>query len=213
MLPSSGSEGREFAHESPEASSSPSVPESGYAAAVDTACRFLSFRPRSEAEVRRRLTRRFPPELVDRVIEALRDKNYLDDEEFARRWRLHRERFHPQGRRVLQLELSRFGVAREVIDQALLGMEEEENAYRAGLKLAVRLMSKDCTQEALGRKLYPYLQRRGFAYSVVRDTVNRLWLDLAPHALDGEINSGGRCEETVKGVKQGAGQVEESRKL
>ena len=116
----------------------------------------LRFRLTSSAEVRRRLTRRFPAELVDRVIEALRSKNYLDDEEFARRWRLNRERFHPRGRRVLKQELSRFGVTREVIDQALVGMEEEENAYRAGLKLAIRLMSKDCTQEDLSRKLYPF---------------------------------------------------------
>ena len=79
-----------------------------------------------------------------------------------------------------------------MIDQALVGMEEEKNAYRAGLKLAVKLMSKDCTQEALGRKLHPYLQRRGFAYSLARETVQRLWLELAPQPLDGEVNSGGR---------------------
>ncbi len=94
---------------------------------------------------------------------------------------------------MLQAELSRFGVAREVIDQAMAGMEDEENAYRAGLKLAAKLMSKDCTQEDLWRKLYPYLQRRGFAYSLARDTVNRLWLELAPQPLDGEIDAGDRC--------------------
>ncbi len=197
MLPYSGSECRESSPESSQADASlstgsPSGRESSYTAAMEAACRFLSFRPRSEAEVRHRLTRRFPPELVDRVIEALREKNYLDDEEFARRWRLHRERFHPRGRQALQRELSRFGVAREVVDQALVGMEEEENAYRAGLKLALKLMSGDCTQEALRCKLYPYLQRRGFAYSVVRETVNRLWLELTPQPLDGQINAGGR---------------------
>ena len=192
MLLYSRSESREPAREPDrvpsQANASQSRPESGYTAAVEAACRFLSFRPRSEAEVRRRLTRRFPAELVDRVIEALRDKNYLDDEEFAHWWRLHRERFQPRGRRMLHRELSRFGVAREVIDQALVGIEEEENAYRAGLKLAGKLMSIDCTQEALSRKLYPYLQRRGFAYPLARDTVNRLWLELAPQPLDGEID-------------------------
>ncbi len=200
MLPHSGSECWEPAQESSNGSSEESSqagafqsgPESGYAAAVDAACRFLSFRPRSEAEVRRRLMRRFTAELVESVIEALRSKNYLDDEEFARRWRSNRERFHPRGRQMLQRELSRLGVAREVIDHALLGMEEEENAYRAGLKLAIRLMSKDCTQEDLSRKLYPYLQRRGFTYSLARETVVRLWAELAPQPLDGEINSGAR---------------------
>ena len=107
MLPYSGSECPE-PHWGPaqkpdgepcQASAGQLGPESGYGAAVDAACHFLSFRSRSEAEVRRRLTRRFPPELVDRVIEALRNKKYLDDEEFAQRWRLQRERFQPRGRR------------------------------------------------------------------------------------------------------------------
>lgn len=193
MLPDAGSECRGLVRKFSQSGASLSGPESSYAAAMDAACRFLSFRPRSEAEVRRRLTRRFPPELVERVIEALLNKNYLDDDEFAWRWRLHRERFHPLGRQALQRELSRFGVTREVIDQALVGMVEEENAYRAGLKLAVKLMSRDCTRESLRRKLYPYLQRRGFAYSVAKEAVNRLWLELAPHPLYGEINSSGRC--------------------
>ena len=192
MLTFSGSKDLEPDGEPSQFCAPPSGPESDYAAAVDAACRFLSFRPRSEAEVSRRLMRRFPAELVDQVIEVLRSKNYLNDEEFARRWRSDRERFHPRGRQVLQRELSRFGVAREVIDHALLGLEEEENAYRAGLKLAIRLMSKDCTQEDLSRKLYPYLRRRGFAYSLARETVVRLWLELAPQPLDGEINSGPR---------------------
>ena len=155
MLPDSAPERREPHLGPSQCSAAQSEPEAGFAAVMDAACHFLSFRPRSEGEVRRRLTRRFPPELVDQAIEALRNKKYLDDEEFARRWRLHRERFHPRGRRVLQRELSRFGVAREVIDQALTGMEEGENAYRAGLKLTVKLVSKDCTQEDLCRKLYP----------------------------------------------------------
>ena len=64
-------------------------PESGYHTAVDAASRFLSYGPRSQAEVRRRLSRRFPQELVDTVKEALRHKNYLNDEEFARQWRIH----------------------------------------------------------------------------------------------------------------------------
>ena len=126
MLPFSGSECRKSDREPSQSSAPPSGLESGYAAALNKACHFLSFRPRSEAEVRRRLTRRFPLDVVDRVIETLGNWGYLDDQEFARRWRSDRERFHPQGRRMLQRELSRFGVAREVIDQALEGMDTLE---------------------------------------------------------------------------------------
>ena len=190
ILPAYGSECREPGEEAAQSNASES--ESSLAAAMDAACHFLSFRPRSEAEVRRRLARRFPAELVDRVIDALRSKNYLNDEEFARRWLLDRERFHPRGSRALERELSRFGIDREVIDQALAGLDEGENAYRAGLKLAEKLVSRGCTLEDLRRKLYPYLQRRGFAYSLARETVDRLWQELAPQPLDGEVNSGAR---------------------
>ena len=179
--------GRELTGSSPAQAGA----DAAFAGAMGAACNFLSLRPRSEDEVRRRLTRRFSPELVERVIETLRGKNYLDDEEFARRWRFDRERFHPRGRRLLQRELSRFGVKQEVIDQALEGLEDGENAYQAGHKLAVRLMTKDCTREFLFHKLCPYLQRRCFAYSLARETVNRLWQELAPQPLDGEINSSG----------------------
>ena len=206
MQPFSGSEPRQL----PRSHAPQLGPEPGYPTAMDAAYRFLSYRPRSEAEVRRRLSRRFPPDLVDRVIEGLRNQNYLNDEEFALRWRIHRERLHPRGRRVLQQELSRFGVDREVIDQALVGIEEEENAYRAALKLAAKLITKGCTKEALGSKLYPYLQRRGFGYSQARDTVDRLWRELAAHPLDGQVNPGTDPKETVdaeEGVEPSAGQL------
>ena len=97
-----------------------------------------------------------------------------------------------------------------MIEQALLGVEEDENAYRAALKLAAKLITKGCPQEALARKLYPYLQRRGFGYSVARDTVNRLWLELAPQPLDGEVNPGTDTQETIEaeeGVEPPAGQL------
>ena len=77
MLTFSGSECRESDRDPTQSSVPSSRPESVYSAAVDAACCFLSFRPRSEAEVRRRLMRRFPAELVDHVIEDLRSKNYV----------------------------------------------------------------------------------------------------------------------------------------
>ena len=208
----SGSESQEPVRSAPSAPN----PESNYAAAMDAAWRFLSFRPRSEAEVRRRLMRRFPPELVERLITALLGMNYVNDEEFALRWRKHRERFHPRGRRMLQRELVRFGVAREVVDQALEGLDEGQDAYRAVSKLAPKLISRGCSQEELQHRLYPYLQRRGFGYPVARDTVNRLWQELAPHPLDGKINADADTQETIeteKGIEPTAGQLQQNGQL
>ncbi len=85
----------------------------------------------------------------------------------------------------------RLGVATEVIDEVLDGMDEEANAYRAGQKMARRLGEKKCSPEDFRRLMRAHLERRGFAYSLLADTVSRLWQELAADSLDSEENSHG----------------------
>lgn len=165
-----------------------------FASAKDAALRFLSYRSRSEAEVRRRLAPRYSPQITEAVITLLREQNYLDDLAFARQWRSGRERHRPRGRILLRQELMRHGVATEVIDQALCGMDEEDNAYRAGQKMARRLLETKRSSEDFRRLMRAHLQRRGFAYSLLADTVSRLWRELAADPLDSEENPEGDKE-------------------
>ena len=153
------------------------APELTYASARDAALRFLSFRPRSEAEVRRRLLHRYPPQTIDRVIVALREQRYLDDAAFARQWRLNRERHRPRSRGILRQELVRLGVPEEIANEALEGFDAEDNAYRAGRKLALRLAGSDYPR--FRQRLWDYLRRRGFGGALVGETVERLWRELA----------------------------------
>ena len=150
-----------------------------YSQALNAALRFLSYRPRSEAEVRRRLSRRYFPPIIDRVILFLQQNRYLDDAAFAQLWRRGREQRRPRGRRALQQELRQLGVEREVIEEALEGFDAPANAYKAGQKLAARLVDKDAALDLFRHKVGAHLQRRGFEYSVVTETVNRLWQELA----------------------------------
>ena len=143
-----------------------------YAAAL----RFLSCRPRSEAEVRRRLSGRCPPDLVDRVMTTLREQGFLDDAAFARYWRENRERHRPKGQIMLRQELLRLGVPRDTVGVALEGFDAAGNAYRAGGKLARRLAQSNYLEYR--HRMSAYLQRRGFSGTVVRETVERLWREL-----------------------------------
>ena len=99
--------------------------------ALDAALRFLSYRPRSEAEVRRRLSRRFSHSSVDNAIATLREQGLLDDAAFAQFWHQSRERNRPKGISAMRWELLRMGVSRDVADDALEGTDEDESAYRA----------------------------------------------------------------------------------
>ena len=54
--------------------------------AQEAAVRLLSYRPRSEAELRTRLNRRFPSTAVDEVLRALKQRSLVNDQDFAKLW-------------------------------------------------------------------------------------------------------------------------------
>ena len=163
---------------------------------IDAALRFLSYRPRSEAEVRRRLSRRFPPHMVDRAVGDLKKRGLLDDAAFARFWLGSRERHRPRGASAIRWELLRLGVPREVVDEALEGLDEENNAYQAAIKVLHRLARPDLV--TFRKKLFPYLRRRGFGAYAINRTVQRLWSELSHPPDGGEVaNDNGQQQEDV----------------
>jgi len=142
------------------------------------ALRFLSFRPRSLSEIERYLHGRGADEVkVTEALERLKRTGLVDDEAFARYWVENRDAFSPRGSRALQAELRAKGVGREHIAEALAEAEDEvsedERAYQAALKRARSLSRAD--EESFRRRLYGFLQRRGFDYETTRKTTDRLW--------------------------------------
>ena len=141
------------------------------------ALRFLAYRARSQAEVRRRLGKSYPSGIVDLVVAHLQEQGYLDDDAFARQWRWNREQRRPRGQGVIRQELMRLGVEPEVIREALADFDATDNAYRAGLKFAARLDRSDYNR--FRQRLWPFLQRRGFDGEVIQNVISRLWQELA----------------------------------
>ena len=144
---------------------------------LDAALRLLSHRPRSEAEVRRQLSRRFSLSVVEEAIAVLRGRGLVDDVAFARFWRQSRERHRPRGASAIRWELLRLGVSGEVVEEALEGLDEQENAYRAASGTLRRLRTADYA--TFRRKLGGYLARRGFRGEIVKGPVERLWSELS----------------------------------
>jgi len=145
-----------------------------YQRGLNAAFRYLGYRPRSEAEVRERLLKRdFLPEVVEEVTGRLKELGIVDDVAFARFWVENRESFRPRGRRLTGLELRRMGVGKEVIQQAVEGADDRENAYRAAVQKARQWPSVD--YPGFRRRLGDYLRRRGFDYEVIGQVVARIW--------------------------------------
>lgn len=146
--------------------------------AFDGALNFLSYRPRSEDEVRQNLRRKkVSEEISDKVIERLKGTKLIDDSAFAEFWLQNREAFSPRGHRAVKMELRRKGVASETIGRVVDDRtDESESAYRAGIKRVARLRALE--HRDFREKMGAYLVRRGFGYDVVNDVVNRLWREL-----------------------------------
>ncbi len=139
------------------------------------ALRYLSHRPRSEAEVRTRLRRQFPPYIIERVIEDLKDQSLLDDSDFARLWTRSRDSHRPRSLSAIRRELLAKGVDQDLARQAVRFLDDDDSAYRAGAKLARQMQATDFS--TFRRRLWGYLKRRGYGDSVSRKTIFRLWKD------------------------------------
>ena len=123
--------------------------------------------------MRARLKPGFPAHVVDQVIEALAVRDLVDDTGFARMWRDSRTSMNPRSASAIRRELMAKGVPPEIATEAVREVDDPESAYRAGLKHARRLDSAD--SPTFRRKLWGYLQRRGFSASVARQTIDLLW--------------------------------------
>jgi len=149
--------------------------------ALDTALAFLSYRPRSESEVRRNLSsKKIPEPLIDEVLARLRASGLIDDAAFARYWAENRETFSPRGQRLLKAELRQKGISPDTIAETLEASEVDElsGAYRVAEKKARSLRNLD--KRTFWQRLSAHLARRGFDYEVIHEVVSRLWREMAP---------------------------------
>jgi regulatory protein len=141
---------------------------------LDAAFRYLSYRPRSELEIRMRLRKRgFDDFSIESILIKLKEQGLVDDSAFAQFWKENRESFSPRSRVMLHRELRQKGVASHIIAEVTKEIDEEAGAYRAGQKRAKRLASSDC--DSFRRKLGSFLKQRGFNHEVTQHTVNQLW--------------------------------------
>jgi regulatory protein len=158
--------------------------------AHERALHFLSFRPRSEAEVRRNLKDGdFAPETIDAVVARLKQASLLDDRAFAQYWLENRGQFGPRSARALKVELRRKGIAADTIDESLqvVAHDDDEAAYQAALPKARRLARLELRE--FKQKLGAYLARRGFSYEVALDAARRAWEEVRSQAPDSTFDT------------------------
>ena len=120
--------------------------------------------------------RGFEDSKIEIIINKLKEQNLLDDTAFAQFWKENRDTFRPRSKRLTGLELKKKGVADEIIKEVTDDSNDMQSAYQAAQHKAQLLANQE--YEVFRRRLGDYLQRRGFGYTVINQTVKKLWQEM-----------------------------------
>jgi regulatory protein len=142
------------------------VKSSGLSKLRNRALHYISIRPRAELEIRLYLKRKLAePEETEEVIVWLRNYNYLDDADFAKRWAEHRRELGHRSDLRIRAELRQKGIDDATIDEAL-----QSDVYDQAAALKA-LIEKRRHRYADEQKLIQYLARQGFSWSQIKDAL------------------------------------------
>lgn len=131
------------------------IGESEFGKKLNAALNFLSFRPRSEFELRQ-FFRRKKFDDIEPVLEKLKLLGQINDEAFAKWYVDQRQTFRPKGRRAIEMELRRKGVKVKV---------ESDLSEEALARKALAKYHGDPAKKA------QFLARRGFSWEIIEKVV------------------------------------------
>jgi regulatory protein len=142
----------------------------------ESALNLLGYRPRSRGELRRRLLqKKHPAKVVDRILDELEEKKYLNDTEFA--FQLAREKANNKliGPFALRAELRTFTLSEDLVEMAVTKTYEEfpmESLVDA--LLTKRHIEKGASlTDKEKQRLRDFLYRKGYPWEVIDATFQR----------------------------------------
>lgn len=146
------------------------VKKSEFQKTLEKILRFGMVRPRSEKEFRDWLFRKKISEVMySDLFSKLKNFELMDDEKFARWWIETRQEFNPKSKRVLEFELTKKGIEKEIIRKVL-----NQNVIDEA-KIAINLLKKkkihwdNLLSEKKKLKMVEYLVRNGFNFEIAKN--------------------------------------------
>lgn len=140
------------------------------------ALKFLSYRPRSEKEIRDNLTKKkASSSTVDLIVRKLQEQKFLNDREFSKWWIEQRTLVKPMGKRLIKMELTKKGIDKELIDEIFDDVEEiVHDELEMARALVQRKISKykGLDKQKIYQRLGGFLSRRGFDYDTIKKAID-----------------------------------------
>lgn len=145
--------------------------------AKDTAIRFLSYRARSEKEVRDKLLGKgFSEDAVASVLAELKAAGLVDDVHFAMAFVHDKMILRPMGPLLIRQELKKHGLSDSLIELAVEEAFRETTPAEVALEMAQKKLGQSKSLDWLKAKkrLADFLYRRGFDWEVTREVLEQL---------------------------------------
>jgi len=140
--------------------------------AKSAALRFLSFRRRTEKEIRDKLRKKgFDEKGIGRTIDKLKEYDLVNDSEFATAWVKERLAYKPRGKKLLAQELWKKGIKKDIVDQVTEELCRDEEKSAAELVEKIKGRYKNLEPKVARRRMYGLLMRRGFSYETAKNAL------------------------------------------
>jgi regulatory protein len=151
--------------------------------------RFLSFRPRSEKELKDYLAKKSSfakasegqekvqlQAVINSIIASLKRDRFLNDEEFVKWWVEQRTILKPKASRVIKFELKQKGIAKDLIDNFFENDESSTSDSAKALALAekkLRTIHDQSDKYKVKEKLGRFLASKGFDWDTIKEVIDR----------------------------------------
>jgi regulatory protein len=140
---------------------------------------YLGRRQHSTYELRIKLKqKRYETELINEVLDDLKNKNYLDDTEFAKMFVEEKIKLKLWGEQKLRSELIKRGIKSEVISDVLRNIISEEDKLNNVMTVASKkyntLRNRKLDKDVIKKKLITFLNSRGYDYAVIKEVCDEL---------------------------------------
>ncbi len=152
----------------------------------EKAIKFLSYRPRSEKEIRDNLLQKLKltdkgeeekknfQKSIEQVLDKLRKLELVNDREFTIWWVEQRTKFRKSSPRIIKSELFKKGIDKEIIEQVL--NEAEIDPFQLALEGAKKKLSlyRRLAPKEFREKTSRFLASKGFDWEVIKRVVDTL---------------------------------------
>ena len=143
------------------------------------AFRYLGRRQHSTSELRMKLKQKgYETELINQVLDDLKQKNYLNDTKFAEMFVEEKIKLKLWGEQKLRGELIKRGIKSEIISDVLRNKITDEDKLNNALIIASRkydtLRIRYLDKDVIKKKLITFLNSRGYNYDVIKEVYDEL---------------------------------------